>query len=64
MVAQSQGVGHHADQLVEGSVGTGGELLPKVGRQDDEEDVSQELEEKRPEQVRGAPWNTPPFALP
>lgn len=43
MVLVSQGVGHHTDHLLPGSLAGRGEVLAVVGSQDDDEDVTQEL---------------------
>lgn len=43
MVLASQGVGHHTDQLLPGSLAFRSEVLAEVGGQDDDEDVTQEL---------------------
>lgn len=47
VVLVAQGVGHHADQLLPGGLAGRGELLPEVGSQDDDEDVTQELQGRR-----------------
>lgn len=50
MVLVGQGVGHHTDQLLPGSLAVRSEVLAEVGGQDDDQGVPQELQgrEKRP----------------
>lgn len=54
VVLAGQRVSHDADQLLPGRVASGGEIPGEVGGQDDDQDVSKELEEEKQNRVSAA----------